>query len=231
MTTATDLIQRLRDEGDLCKNDGAEDITSLLWEAADALAQAPAQPVAEPPSNLATRKRWSLSMSDKDDPDERWLDEFDRLKKGGRVVLTREEWRTKLEDAYNDGRQSVDAAQTQAYIDGRNDQREEAPSAQPANAQEQSRLDAVEHAQAAWYRSAHPDDPAAPEPESATFAGRLGDIPITIHYTDTCAGVIVDGVAVGDDYAEASCFKSGLLSVWREAIESSLERAAEGYVS
>jgi hypothetical protein len=66
-------------------------------------------------------------MRDKnDDPDERWLDEFVRLKKAGKVVLDRDEWKAKLEDAYNDGRQSVDAAQTQAYIDGRNDQREEA---------------------------------------------------------------------------------------------------------
>lgn len=30
------LIQRLRSEGDQCKNDGADDMASLLWEAADA---------------------------------------------------------------------------------------------------------------------------------------------------------------------------------------------------
>ena len=33
MTDAT-LIQRLNDEADLCENEGAEDVASLLWQAA-----------------------------------------------------------------------------------------------------------------------------------------------------------------------------------------------------
>lgn len=35
------LIDRLNAEADLCKNDGADDIASLLWEAAAALAHPP----------------------------------------------------------------------------------------------------------------------------------------------------------------------------------------------
>lgn len=31
------LVDRLKEEGDLCKNDGADDIASLLWEAAEAI--------------------------------------------------------------------------------------------------------------------------------------------------------------------------------------------------
>lgn len=80
-------------------------------------------------------------------------------------------------------------------------------------------------------RDIHPDDPAAPEPvEGNVFPGTLGDIPVLVVYTETCAGVIVDGVSIGGEYAEASCFASGQLSVWRDAIESRLQRLAEGAV-
>lgn len=34
---SAELIQRLRDEADLCRNDGAEDIGALLDEAAEAI--------------------------------------------------------------------------------------------------------------------------------------------------------------------------------------------------
>lgn len=37
MTNGIDLIQRLRDEADLCDNDGAYDVAQLLDKAADAL--------------------------------------------------------------------------------------------------------------------------------------------------------------------------------------------------
>lgn len=51
MTSATDLVQRLNDEADLCANEGASDIAHLLWEAAKALQTAqpavvaPAEPL------------------------------------------------------------------------------------------------------------------------------------------------------------------------------------------
>lgn len=38
MDKHTDLISRLQDEADLCRNDGATDIAALLDEAAEALA-------------------------------------------------------------------------------------------------------------------------------------------------------------------------------------------------
>lgn len=37
MDKQTDLISRLQDEADLCRNDGASDIAALLDEAAEAL--------------------------------------------------------------------------------------------------------------------------------------------------------------------------------------------------
>ena len=43
MTDTTDLIQRLSDEADLCRNDGATDIAGLLDEAQSALEQQAAQ--------------------------------------------------------------------------------------------------------------------------------------------------------------------------------------------
>ncbi len=43
MTDTTDLIQRLSDEADLCRNDGATDIAGLLDEAQAALEQQAAQ--------------------------------------------------------------------------------------------------------------------------------------------------------------------------------------------
>ena len=64
-------------------------------------------------------------MSDRNDSDDRWLAEFDRLQKAGKVVLDREEWRDKLEDAYQDGRSSMDSELTQAYANGRADEREQ----------------------------------------------------------------------------------------------------------
>lgn len=64
-------------------------------------------------------------MSDRNDPDERWVDEFDRLKKAGKVVLDRDEWKAKLEDAYQDGRASMDSELTHAYANGRADEREQ----------------------------------------------------------------------------------------------------------
>jgi DnaJ-class molecular chaperone len=59
------------------------------------------------------------------DNDDRWLAEFDRLKKAGKLVLDREEWKEKLEDAYNDGRSSMDSELTHAYANGRADEREQ----------------------------------------------------------------------------------------------------------
>ncbi len=41
MAGHTDLIQRLRDEGDLCSNEGASDIAALLDEAVNALEAPP----------------------------------------------------------------------------------------------------------------------------------------------------------------------------------------------
>lgn len=41
MDKQTDLISRLQDEADLCRNDGASDIAALLDEAAAALKEQP----------------------------------------------------------------------------------------------------------------------------------------------------------------------------------------------
>lgn len=49
MTTHTDLIQRLRDEPDLCANEGAADIAALLDEAAKALEPVQWQPIQTAP--------------------------------------------------------------------------------------------------------------------------------------------------------------------------------------
>lgn len=87
-------------------------------------------------------------------------------------------------------------------------------------------------AQATRRADVHPDDPAAPEPiEGNAFASTLGDIPVLVVYTETCAGVIVDGVSIGGEYAEASCFARSQIGLWAEAIESHLQRVAEGAVS
>lgn len=83
----------------------------------------------------AALHRKEIEMSDRNDSDDRWLAEFDRLKKAGKVVLDREEWRDKLEDAYRDGRSSMDRELTQAYADGRADEREQISAARATPAE------------------------------------------------------------------------------------------------
>jgi hypothetical protein len=58
MTTPT-LIQRLADEADLCRHDGADDIAALLDEAAAALAQP--VPDAVPPEPQHIRDFWQAA--------------------------------------------------------------------------------------------------------------------------------------------------------------------------
>src|SRR5688572_25840800 len=93
---------------------------------------------------------------------------------------------------------------------------------------------AVEPRNSADYGRYHgqPAHPAAPaDIEGSTFAAELGEIPVLVVYTETAAGVIVDGACVGERYAEASCFGEGQRRVWAAEIESYLHRMAEGAVS
>lgn len=70
--TAPDLIQRLRDEAGLCRNETAEDVANLLEEAANALERlsspAPKGTIYGDPEAIAAveRMRASLTASEKD---------------------------------------------------------------------------------------------------------------------------------------------------------------------
>jgi len=76
MSTHTTLIERLQDEADLCRNDGADDIARLLDEAAQALKAPPAAtaaPVEDAPAvgpGYIARLQWLNPANFRPDGDE-----------------------------------------------------------------------------------------------------------------------------------------------------------------